>query len=129
MKKLLLILFLTFSGLSVFSQIKITSQEASKHIGDTVFVFDKVYGGKLLNNGMTLLNVGGDFPNHLLVVMIKPKDRSKFTIKPEEHFVGKQVMVSGVIIDYKGKPEIIINDPKQIAETDITDPKLYVKNQ
>ena len=61
----------------MFSQIKITSQEASKHIGDTVLVFDKVYGGKLLNNGMTLLNVGEEFPNHTLVVMISQStDRS-----------------------------------------------------
>jgi hypothetical protein len=48
-----------------------------------------VYGGKLLGNGITLSNVGGEFPNHLLVVMIKREDRSKFTYKPEEYLKGK----------------------------------------
>ena len=55
-----------------YSQTKITTQEASKHIGDTIIVLDKVYGGKLLAIGMTLLNVRGEFHNHLLVVMIRP---------------------------------------------------------
>ena len=56
-----------FSFFTAYSQIKITAQNASQHNGDSVQVFDKEYGGKLLGNGMTLLNVGGEFPNHELM--------------------------------------------------------------
>ena len=129
MKKLFIVLLLSCSGISVFSQIKITAQEASKHIGDSVLIFDKVYGGKLLTNGTTLLNVGNDFPNHLLVVMIKSDDRARFNFKPEEQFKGKQVIISGKLIDYNGKPEIIVTAPEQITETNTVDPRLYLKKQ
>ena len=84
MKKAILLLILSFNCLLVFSQTTITAKEALSHIDDSVTVRDKVYGGRLLSNGMTLLNLGGDFPNHLLVVMIKSEDRAKFNVKPEE---------------------------------------------
>lgn len=95
-------------------------------------VFDKVYGGKLLASGMTLLNVGNEFPNHLIFVRIKLEDRAKFNYKPEEQFKGKCVIISGkLVVDYNGKPEIeiIVTDPAQITETYIFDPKLHLKKQ
>ncbi len=84
-------------------------------MGDSVELTDKVYGGKLLNNGMTLLNLGGDFPNHLVTVVIKAEDRSKFSGKPEEDLVGKKVRIIGRMEEYKGKPQIIIVSPNQIS--------------
>ena len=118
MKRLLVVLLLIFSGSNLFSQIKISVKEALKHIGDSVVVIDKVYSGKHLENGLTLLNVGGDYPNQLLVVMIKPKHRAMFSFKPEEQFKGKRVIISGIIVDYKSKPEIVITNPSQIIEAD-----------
>jgi hypothetical protein len=61
-----------------------------------------------------LLDLGGFHPNQQLTVVIKGQDRSRFTGKPEEYFKGKAVCVTGTIIDYKGKPEIVITDPKDI---------------
>ena len=123
MKKLFVCFLLAICGGTASSQTGISAKEASLRIGDSVTVMDKVYGGRLLSNGMTLLNLGGDFPNHLLVVMIKSEDRAKFNYKPEEVFAGKYVLVTGKLIDYKGKPEIIITDPSQIKETIPTDPE------
>jgi hypothetical protein len=76
MKKLIIVLLFGFSSLTALGQLfsGITAQEASLRIGDSVTVVDKVFSGKLLKNGMTLLNLGGNFPNHLLVVMIKSED-------------------------------------------------------
>jgi len=50
----------------------------------------------------------------LLTVVIKGEDRSKFTGQPEVDFKGKAVCVTGTIIDYKGKPEMVLSDPKDI---------------
>ena len=114
MKKFFFVLLLTVSAFTAFSQVKITASEATKHVGDSVEISDQVYGGKLLNNGMTLLNLGGDFPDHLLTAVIKAEDRSKFKGKPEEDLVGKKVRINGKIEDYKGKPQVILTDPAQL---------------
>jgi hypothetical protein len=129
MKNLIILSVLVLSSFIGFSQTKITAQEASKHIGDSVLVLDKVYGGIILSNAMTLLNVGNDFPNHLLVVMIRSEDRAKFKFKPEEQFKGKQVIISGRLIEYKGKPAISVSALGQIIETDKVDSKLPFKKQ
>lgn len=54
--------------------------------------------------------------------MIKSEDRAKFSYKPEEALKGKWVLVRGKLIDYKGKPEIIITEPTQIEITLVPDP-------
>ena len=63
---------------------------------------------------MTLLDVGGFNPNQDLTIMIAAADRPKFKGKPEEDFKGREVTVTGKLIDFKGKPEIIVTDPDQI---------------
>lgn len=91
-------------------------------IGHFLTVMDKVYGGRYLKNGMTLLNLGADFPNHLLVVMIKSEDRAKFPYKPDEELKGKWISVTGKLIDYKGKTAVIGTEPYQIRITLPPDP-------
>jgi len=50
-----------------------------------------------------------------LSVVIKGKDRDKFPTAPEKSFAGKNICVTGVVMEYKGRPEIVVSDPKQIA--------------
>jgi DNA/RNA endonuclease YhcR with UshA esterase domain len=100
---------------SAFSQTKITAKDAAKHLKEKVMVCDQVFGGKYLSGpGLTLIDVGGSHPNELLTLVIKGDDRKKFKNQPEEAFKGKKVCITGEIIDYKGKPEIMITDPDQI---------------
>jgi hypothetical protein len=76
----------------------------------------KVYGGKYLEGSqITLLNLGGPFPDQKFTVVIKGNDRNKFKNPPEIFFDQKKICVSGVIEMYKGKPEIIVSDPSQIV--------------
>ena len=82
-KAFILILLLSFFK-TASSQTTIQASEANKHIGDSVTVIDKLYGGIHLNSGLTLLNIGGDHPNQPLVLMIKASDRTKFSFKPAE---------------------------------------------
>ena len=99
------------------AQTTIAAKDAKAHIGETVTVSDKVFGGKLLSSNMTLIDVGAYYPNQLLTIMIPPASRGKFPGRPEVDWKGKVVSVTGKVVDYRGKPEIIINDASQIKVT------------
>jgi DNA/RNA endonuclease YhcR with UshA esterase domain len=115
--KLFLTAAILFTCLNAFGQTKITAKEASKHLNEKVMVCDQIFGGKYLDHSdITLIDVGGSHPNELLTLIIKGADRKKFKTAPEDTFKGKKVCITGQIIDYKGKPEIVITDPEQIKE-------------
>jgi DNA/RNA endonuclease YhcR with UshA esterase domain len=115
--KLILSVVILLTCLSTFGQTKITAKDASKHLNENVMVCDQIFGGKYLSGaGITLIDVGGSHPSELLTLVIKGEDRKKFSSAPEDTFKGKKVCITGQIIDYKGKPEIMITDPEQIKE-------------
>ncbi|HTH81373.1 MAG TPA: hypothetical protein VL490_00470 [Mucilaginibacter sp.] len=117
MKKIILLtgLFISFISLKSFSQTTIAAKDAAKHLNEKVVICDQIAGGKFLSNAnLTLLDVGGNHPNELLTLLIKGDDRKKFKTAPEEDLKGKKVCITGQVIDYKGKPEIVITDPEQI---------------
>jgi len=112
MKKIitLAITLLTFALVGQ-SQTKISIDDAAKHLGEVVTICDRVYSGRFIENSKTqptLLNMGAAFPNHKLTILINFEDRKNFTGKPEDTYAGKTVCVTGKVIDYKGKPEIIV---------------------
>ncbi|MDB4923979.1 hypothetical protein [Mucilaginibacter sp.] len=116
MKKFILLAGLVM-GITVisFGQTTITAKEAAKHLNEKVTVCDQIFGGKFLSgSNLTLIDVGGSHPNELLTLIIKGDDRKKFKTAPEEDLKGKKVCITGQVIDYKGKPEIVITDPEQI---------------
>lgn len=117
MKKLIILcLFLLAAVFKTSAQTQIAAKDAAKHIGDNVSITDKVFGGKLFApSNMTLLDIGGYNPNQALTVMIPGADRGKFKGQPEVDYKGRSVTVTGKLVLYKNKPEIIVNDPKQLS--------------
>lgn len=116
MKKILLInvLALLFA-FTASAQKVISASDAAKHINEKVTICEKVFSSKLITpSNMTFLDLGGFHPNQLLTVVIKGEDRSKFKDAPDEYFKGRNICVTGTVIDYKGKPEIVVSDPGQI---------------
>ena len=89
----------------VAKQVKI--EDAGKHIGEYATICSKIYGHKDMGE-MTLVNLGNSYPNHLLTVVLKGEALATF-----KKIDGKEVCVTGKIIDYKGKPEIIVTNPKK----------------
>jgi hypothetical protein len=83
-------------------------EQVAQHIGDSIEVCSKVTGVKILEN-MALVNMGGEYPNQLLTVVLKG-DNIKFAHEMD----NKKVCVSGKVIMYKGKPEIVVTDPQQL---------------
>ncbi len=91
--------------------------EIGMHIGDSVKVCTKIYGGIFLERSTgtpTFLNAGGSYPNNPLTVVIGADIRKKFSDKPEEFFKDKMVCIFGKIVLFKNKPEIIIQSKSQL---------------
>jgi len=77
---------------------------------------DKVFGSKYFSNsGMTLLNLGAEYPDQTMTVVIYEKDRSKWSVAPETLYNGKKICVTGYKIMYNGKPEIVVESPDDIT--------------
>lgn len=110
-----LTIFVVLFAFDASSQTIIGANVAAGYIGKTVIITEKVYSGKLMRpSNTTVLNIGGYAPEQQLTVIISAANRSKFKGKPEEDFKGKDITVSGKVVRYKGKPGIIVSDPKQL---------------
>lgn len=107
------------SIVSVSAQSKnITPEEAAKHIGDTVTVCGKIFGGKYFDQSakkITLLNMGAAYPKSPLTLVIDEDNRKNFSSAPEDFYNGKTICITGVVKEFKGKPQIFI-----AKEADVT---------
>jgi micrococcal nuclease len=107
-------LFLVFAAQA---QKEIPVDSLSRHIGDSVTVCTKIYGGIFLersNGTPTFLNAGAAYPNAPLTIVIWADARGKFKDPPEVYYKDKNVCITGKIILYREKPEIVLYDEKQI---------------
>ena len=122
MKKLLSAIFLMgFFSLQSFAQTTITPDEASKHIGETVNICGKVFGGRFFESSekqTTLLNMGAAFPASPVTIVISGENRKKFSFKPEEFYKDKNICVKGEVKEFKGKSEIHVTEVSQITYTE-----------
>lgn len=84
-------------------------KDAANHFNENVRVCAKVYGSKAFS-GMTLLNLGASYPNQLLTGVLKG---AALTAYP--NLDGQTICVTGKIVEYKGKPEIVVTDKGQIS--------------
>lgn len=92
-------------------------EAARDHIGQSVTIEGEVTGIRFLEDSdrkPVFLNFGEPFPKHTFTVVIFGKDRGKFAEPPEKQFEGKRVRVRGTIERYRGKPQIVVEDPAQI---------------
>eukprot|EP01132_Coremiostelium_polycephalum_P017338 gene17338-20773_t len=80
------------------------------YMGKSVTITDVVSDYKVINNNLTLLNIGGRYPQQILTVALKG---SKIKLNPED-LKGKRISVSGIPQLYKDKPEIEVSEPADI---------------
>ena len=91
----------------------ITPQEAYDHVGGTEIVEGVVSQVSTSGGGTTFINFGGRYPNHVFYAVIFRKHAHLF---PSIYDLqGKTVTISGMVELYKGKPQIIVTSPNQIA--------------
>ncbi len=118
MKKLIIVLAALVFGMATVQAQNITPDDAAKHIGETVTVCGKIFGGKYFDRSekkITLLNMGAAYPKSPLTIVVNEEDRKKFKTAPEEFYNGKTVCIKGVVKEFKGKPQIFIQ-----SEADVT---------
>lgn len=114
MKTRLILLLLAAFALSTKAQM--SPKFAKDYVGKIATVCGKVMGTHVTKSGKVLINFGAEYPNELFTVVIMEEDTGKFTeYKPAEFPYNKRVCVRGRIVDYKGKPEIIVKNPSQIT--------------
>ena len=87
-----------------------TTAEAATKEGIEVKVKGRVEGQKTSAKGVTYLNFGAKYPNHVFSCVLRAKD---FPSAPPS-FEGKEVEVTGVIKMYEGKPSMDISSLEQI---------------
>jgi hypothetical protein len=92
--------------------------DAAGHIGETATVCGVVASAKFAASSRsqpTFLDFDKPYPNAVFTAVIFEADRSKFGT-PEASLRGKRVCVTGQIRDYRGRTEIILTDPNQLAQ-------------
>jgi hypothetical protein len=83
-------------------------QDAGKHIDENVNVCGKVFGSKDLGS-MVLVNLGAAYPDQLLTMVLRGAAKSA-----AQGLDGKTVCLTGKVILYKDKPEIIVTDTAMV---------------
>jgi hypothetical protein len=118
MRGLALVVALLSVGLTFPSAAaELNSQQAASHIGETATVCGTVASANyaVRTKGQpTFLNLDKPYPNQVFTIMIWGSDRGKFGT-PEVQYLGKRLCATGQIQSYKGKPEIVANDPRQLT--------------
>ena len=88
----------------------VTPAEAATEEGKEVKVKGRVEGQKTSAKGVTYLNFGAKYPNHVFSCVLRAKD---FPSGPPA-LEGKEVEVTGVIKMFEGKPSMDISSLEQI---------------
>lgn len=114
MKKLITaaLLFFAYTGAS-FAQERFSEADFNKRLGKTGTLCDTIYSMKIVSDTLTLLNMGGVYPNQKYTVAVKG---NKINLN-WAGLKGKPLCVTGVFILYKGRPEIEVAEPDRINMT------------
>ena len=84
-------------------------QTAASHVDEYVTVCAPVYGYKALES-MTLVNLGAAYPDQLLTLVLREGAKDIY-----KSLDGQTVCVTGTIVLYKEKPEIVVTDPGAVV--------------
>lgn len=113
---LLLICFISF-GIQAQECDK-TVFEAHEVVGEEMTICGKVYQvatPKGIKGNPTYINMGDKYPNHPFTVVIWGQDAMQFPMGTLKSFEGKEIAVTGLVEEYKGKPQIIVKDVEQVV--------------
>jgi hypothetical protein len=96
---------------------QLSPEEAGKHVGETTTVCGTVASARFSTRSArqpTFLNLGRPYPDQLFTIVIFGSDRAKFGA-PETTYLRQRVCASGVITQYKGRPEMVVSEPAQLT--------------
>ena len=111
------VLIAGFLSIGAVNAASLTTEEASKHVGENGTVCGTVSSAHYAPRSRgqpTFLNLDKPYPNPSFTAVIWGDDRAKFG--EPERLQGKRICVNGPIRLYRGAPEIIVRDPKQLEQ-------------
>ena len=113
MRKIFLVLAVVLiSSSAAFAGDVVNWKDAASHYGKYKTVEGTIVATKCTPK-VCFLNFHPDYKTYFTAVIFA-SDLFKFPANPDQYYLNKKVQVSGTIKEYKGKPEIICNDPSQI---------------
>lgn len=95
----------------------LAAEEAANHVGETATVCGTVASARFSERSKaqpTFLNLDKPYPGQRFTIVIFGRDREKFGT-PESALLHQRVCATGLIKLYDGRPEMIIEDPAQLA--------------
>ncbi|MGZ5004961.1 MAG: hypothetical protein ACXV8H_05525 [Chthoniobacterales bacterium] len=96
-----------------------TAEEAAKHVGEMAIVTGKAERVNKASGGNVFIDLGGRHPDAPFTVFIGAKDAEK--VGDVQQYEGKTIAVTGKIISYKDRPEIVVTSSSQITiRNDVT---------
>lgn len=112
-----IIFFTALTSNTLQAQNTIPVDSVENYIGKTVKVCDKVYGTHITKGEKktTYLNLGADYPNNKLTIVIFERDLPNFGYVPAVFLKDKNVCVTGKVVTYKEKPQIIISESSSLT--------------
>jgi len=81
-----------------------------KHVGKKITMCETVYSFKILNDTVTMLNMGGEYPNQKFTVVVSGREIQL----NYDDLKGKHICVTGDTSMYKRHPEVLIYHEDQI---------------
>jgi hypothetical protein len=90
----------------------VASATIADEVGNSVSVCDTVYDYRVVSPVLTLLNLGGKYPNQKLTVTLKG---DQLKLNPAL-MKGKAVCFYGPVTLFKNKPEMVITGSTQIKD-------------
>jgi hypothetical protein len=110
MKKLLLAFIITAAFEAKASAQSFNADDFKNNLGKTKTLCDEVSSIKIFSDTLTLINMGGAYPNQKYTIAVKG---NKITLD-WANLKGKRLCVTGVYEMHKGRPEIVAAQPDQI---------------
>ncbi len=92
------------------AQQSFSNEYFTKKLGKTGTLCDTVYSVRIMSDTLTLMNMGGAYPNQKYTIAVKG---TKISLD-WANMKGKPLCVTGVFEMFKNRPEIVIALPEQI---------------
>jgi len=99
------------------AQHKLAAAEAKDHIGETATVCGNVastHYAASTKGHPTFINLDKPYPQQIFTILIWGENRARFGT-PEVDCKDKHLCVTGKITEYRGTPEIVADNPRQIS--------------
>jgi hypothetical protein len=96
----------------------IEAEEAARHLKETATVCGNVAAVQTHDEASgkpTFIAFGKPYPEQLFTGVIWGSDRSRFGTRLDTELIRRRICLTGTIVDFRGKLEIVVHEPSQLA--------------